>query len=92
VAASLAKAVPFFGSTLGYLTLPLLGGASTYAVGRVFLQHFESGGTFLTFDPEQVRDYFAEQFEAGKLMVAKQKQRDPQAADAKAGADTEKAA
>jgi len=49
--------------------LPAVAGASTYAVGQVFIQHFESGGTFLDFDPEKVKGYFAEQFEKGKLAV-----------------------
>jgi lipoate-protein ligase A len=43
-----------------------IGGAATYAIGRVFIQHFESGGTFLDFNPEKVREYFKEQFERGK--------------------------
>jgi hypothetical protein len=36
--------------------------ASTYAVGRVFIQHFESGGTFLDFDPDKVRAHFEAEF------------------------------
>jgi hypothetical protein len=40
-------------------------------MGKVFIQHFESGGTFLTFDPQQVRDYYAQQFEKGKEEVSK---------------------
>lgn len=36
-----------------------VGSGTTYAVGNVFIQHFESGGTLLTFDPEKVRDYYA---------------------------------
>ena len=38
----------------------------TYAVGKVFIQHFESGETFLTFYPEKVKAYYAEMFEEGK--------------------------
>lgn len=41
-------------------------GASTFAIGRVFVQHFDSGGTFLTFDPERVRDFYAEAFAQGR--------------------------
>ena len=29
------------------------------SVGRVFIQHFASGGTFLDFDPESVRKHFS---------------------------------
>jgi len=70
--ASLVKAVPLIGSTLGAVSMPVLAGASTYAIGKVFVQHFECGGTLLTFDPEKVREYFAEQFKEGKK-VATQK-------------------
>ncbi len=64
--ASLAKFIPFIGQGLAYATLPVFSGASTYAVGKVFVQHFESGGTFLTFDPEKVRAYFEEQMKEGQ--------------------------
>jgi uncharacterized protein (DUF697 family) len=71
--ATLVKAVPLVGSFAGMAVLPTVAGASTYAVGHVFIQHFESGGTFLDFDPEKVKGYFAEQFEKGKLAVAELK-------------------
>ncbi|MCI5210769.1 MAG: DUF697 domain-containing protein [Candidatus Electrothrix sp. ATG2] len=69
VVASLSKFIPGVGHFLSYGTLLVLNGASTYALGKVFAQHFASGGTFLTFDPETVRDYFAEQYEMGKDIV-----------------------
>ena len=69
--ASLIKAVPLIGQTAGVLAMPALAGASTYAVGKVFVQHFESGGTFLNFDPEEVRSYYAEQLEKGKDSLKK---------------------
>ncbi|MDT4332331.1 YcjF family protein [Methylomonas sp. MED-D] len=67
---SLFKSIPVVGSTVGAVSLPLIAGASTYAVGKVFIQHFESGGTFLTFDPEQVRAYYSEKFKEGKAVAA----------------------
>ncbi len=51
--------------------LALYGGASTYAIGRVFIQDLESGGTFLNLDPEKVKSYYAEQFEVGEAEVRK---------------------
>lgn len=66
LASSISKSVPIVGQTVGALTMPIVAGASTYAVGKVFVQHFASGGTFLTFDPEKVKDYYAEMFEEGK--------------------------
>ena len=47
--------------------MPAVNGAFSYAVGRVFIRHFESGGTFLDFDADKVRGYFNEQFREGKL-------------------------
>jgi len=73
VFAGLTKMVPVVGTTIGAVTLPLIAGASTYAIGKVFIQHFESGGTFLTFDPKSVRAYYAEQFKEGKVVVAEAK-------------------
>ena len=66
LATSIAKAVPIIGQTVGIITMPVIAGASTYAVGKVFVQHFASGGTFLTFDPEKVMAYYSEMFEEGK--------------------------
>ena len=33
-------------------------------MGKVFIQHFESGGTFLDFDPDKVRSYFSKNADA----------------------------
>jgi uncharacterized protein (DUF697 family) len=67
--ASAVKVVPVIGSTLGGLAMSAVAGASTYAIGKVFLQHFDSGGTFLNFNPNAVRAYYREQFEQGKQVV-----------------------
>lgn len=64
--------VPLVGTAVGIVSEPLLLGASTYALGRVFTQHFASGGTFLDFDPAQVRAHFMQEFEKGKEAVAAQ--------------------
>jgi len=72
--ASLVKAIPIIGQTTGALTMPATAGSMTYAVGRVFLQHFESGGTFLNFNPEEVKEHYARLFEEGKKVVAEVKE------------------
>lgn len=66
---SLVRGIPLYGQAMGMISVSLFGGASTYAIGKVFVQHFESGGTFLTFDPKRVRDYYAQQFEKGKKEI-----------------------
>jgi len=51
------------------MCMSLFAGASIYAIGRVFVQHFDSGGTFLTFDPDRVRQYYAEALARGREEV-----------------------
>lgn len=59
----LIPAVP--GWLVGIASTSAFAGASTYAIGRVFIQHFDSGGTLLTFDPERVRKFYAEAYAQG---------------------------
>jgi uncharacterized protein (DUF697 family) len=54
---------------VGALTIPP---ASTYALGRVFIQHFESGGTIWTFDPARAKQDYDKEVGAGQKVVAKQ--------------------
>lgn len=67
---SLLKAIPVVGVLAGSPAMGLFAGAYTWALGRVFIQHFESGGTFLSFKPEQVKEYFQAQFEEGRKVAA----------------------
>nr|VFJ92710.1 MAG: Uncharacterized conserved protein, DUF697 family [Candidatus Kentron sp. H]VFJ93284.1 MAG: Uncharacterized conserved protein, DUF697 family [Candidatus Kentron sp. H]VFK00431.1 MAG: Uncharacterized conserved protein, DUF697 family [Candidatus Kentron sp. H] len=68
--ASFSKAIPAAGTTVGVVTMPILAGAATYATGRIFVLHFESGGTFLNFDVEKIRKQYAEMFKKGKDVVS----------------------
>lgn len=67
--ASLTKAIPGLGTATGMVSVTILGGATTYAIGNVFMQHFESGGTLLDFDPKKMRDYFAAKLREGKQVA-----------------------
>jgi uncharacterized protein (DUF697 family) len=76
------KFIPGIGSILGGVTMAALSGGSTYAIGEVFKKHFETGGTFLDFDPERLKKYYNEKFEKGKEMAAelqKSKEKESQA-------------
>ena len=75
--ASLSKLIPGLGQTFGVITLPILAGATTYAVGKVFIQHFASGGTFLTFDPEKVKAYYEDMLKEGQQVAAAMKSEPP---------------
>lgn len=67
------KFIPGVGSVLGGVTMAVLSGASSFALGEVFKKHFETGGTFLDFDPQRLKKYYDEKFEKGKE-VAKEVQ------------------
>jgi uncharacterized protein (DUF697 family) len=70
IVASIAKTIPVLGQTVGVVTMPMIAGATTYALGKVFIQHFASGGTFLTFDPARVKAYYAEMLQEGHAVAA----------------------
>jgi len=63
------KFIPGVGTILGGITMSVLSGASSYALGQVFSKHFESGGTFLDFEPSRVKKFYNEQFEKGKIIA-----------------------
>jgi uncharacterized protein (DUF697 family) len=70
VAPTLLKTIPLFSLTVGLVSGPLFYGASTYAVGRVFMEHFETGGTLLTFDADRMREYFQKFYAEARAQVA----------------------
>lgn len=70
VIASLFKVVPIVGQVSGFIALSVTGGAITYALGKVFTSHFESGGTLLDFDPVKSKAYFAELVKEGQKAAA----------------------
>jgi uncharacterized protein (DUF697 family) len=70
--ASFIKLIPIIGQSSGIISTAAIGAASTYAIGKIFAQHFESGGTFLDFDEEKARAHFKELYEEGKAFVSAQ--------------------
>ena len=58
--------LPLIGTGWRRVSTALIGSASTYAIGKVFILHFESGGTLLSLDPEKTRQYYSEQFAKAK--------------------------
>ena len=69
--ASLFKSLPAIGTTTGAATLSIIGGASTYAMGKVFDRHFRKGGNLMNFDMQDAKVYFKTKLEEGKGVVAK---------------------
>ncbi len=93
VLASLIKTLPFAGAVVGgVIALPIISGAATYALGRVFVRHFESGGDLLNLSPERMKSYFREQYDAGKAVVTKAVKRDKSVAAAPSASVAEEAA
>jgi uncharacterized protein (DUF697 family) len=64
--ASLVKFVPVIGQLFGILTEPAVAAAATYALGKVFIRHFESGGTLLDFNIRTQRHQYEEHFAAAQ--------------------------
>ncbi|MFM8277730.1 MAG: YcjF family protein [Cyanobium sp.] len=60
----LAKLIPGPTVVIGAVSGGLLGAASSFALGKVFVQHFESGNTFLTFDPDKVKAHYQQLFQS----------------------------
>jgi uncharacterized protein (DUF697 family) len=67
----LAKFIPPYGLIAGVLSFPVISAASTYAVGKVFVQHFEAGGTLLDMEPAKLKAYFAQYYKEGLEVATK---------------------
>ncbi|NKB23222.1 MAG: DUF697 domain-containing protein [Kiritimatiellae bacterium] len=61
----LLSSVPVLGVPLYMLSSSTFSVAATYAVGKVFIQHYERGGTLLDLRPEETKTYYARQFKEG---------------------------
>ena len=56
-AASALKFVPILGTIVAGFVMPVLSAGATYAIGKAFIKHFESGGTLLDFNPPDYREF-----------------------------------
>jgi len=83
IGASMIKIIPGVGSLLGGVSMSIMSGASTYAVGQVFIQHFSTGASLFDFDPGRGKAYYERYYEEGKEKAAqweKEKKKGAQAA------------
>jgi uncharacterized protein (DUF697 family) len=74
IGASAVKFVPVIGTLIGATSMAVVSGASTYALGKAFIHHFENGGTFGTIEEEKVKKIYDEQIKEGKKMAQKLKE------------------
>jgi uncharacterized protein (DUF697 family) len=58
---SALKFVPIVGTVISSIAMPACSAAATYALGKVFILHFASGGTLLDFNPKEYREFMREQ-------------------------------
>ncbi|MFN8255936.1 MAG: DUF697 domain-containing protein [Bacteroidales bacterium] len=72
--ASAVKFIPLIGTLAGVTSMAVLSGASTYALGKAFSNHFENGGTFGTLDKEKVKQIYEAQVAEGKKLAKKLKE------------------
>lgn len=66
---SLVKGFPGIGTLAGSGSVSVISGAISYAVGQVFIKHFEKGGTLKDFNPDSAKIYFSDQYKAGKMVA-----------------------
>jgi uncharacterized protein (DUF697 family) len=68
-AASALKAVPIVNLLAAGFVMPVLSAGATYAIGKAFIQHFESGGTLLDFNPPDYKEFVKAQKEMWESRV-----------------------
>jgi len=68
VLGSALKVIPGVGTLIGGASMAALGGATTYAAGKIFQKHFEKGGTLENFDSEKEKNAFNEELKKAKQL------------------------
>jgi len=79
---SLVKLIPGIGTVVGALSFPIVIGAITYATGKIFTAHFESGGTLLSFNVNEAKDSFKKHYEEGQSVAQEMKATEPESTPA----------
>lgn len=83
--ASFIKAIPGIGSVIGGLSMSIMSGASTYAIGQVAHRFFRDGLELEDIDADLAKSIYKEEFEKGKKVASdlksKKDQEDNQAND-----------
>ena len=70
----LVKSIPIVGFMLGGSVVALGAATTTYTLGKIFMQHFDQGGTLLDFNPSTSRAYFYKQYETNQKIVQQMQQ------------------
>jgi uncharacterized protein (DUF697 family) len=70
VGANAIKLIPGIGTLIGGVSMSILSGASTYAIGQVATEHFARGGTLGNIDMSAAKRAYEEELERGKRVAA----------------------
>jgi len=68
--ASFIKAIPGIGSVIGGLSMSIMSGASTYAMGQVTQRFFRDGLELEDIDADLAKSIYKEEFEKGKKVAS----------------------
>lgn len=71
LATSLFSPVPIIGSTLGAVTLPVVAYATTFALGEVFIKHFELNGSIDDISVDRYDHFFKQKLAQAKEIFLK---------------------
>jgi uncharacterized protein (DUF697 family) len=64
--------IPYIGSVVSLISQPAISFATTYAIGLLFIKHFENKGDLLNFDLESTKAVFDREFEKAKAVYNQQ--------------------
>lgn len=70
---SAIKIIPGIGWMIGWATLPVVAGATTFAIGRVFAKHYEEGGSMFDLSTKSVSAYYKQEYQKGRILAEREK-------------------
>ena len=70
IGASMLKAIPGVGTVVGGLSMSVMSGASTYAVGQVAKSYFAAGAELSKINMGEAKNAYSQEFERGKHIVS----------------------
>lgn len=75
IGASVVKFVPVVGTLAGLVSMPVVSGASTFAVGKTFDKHFAGGGTFEMLEKDSLKKLYEESLAEGEKIAEDMKEK-----------------
>ena len=71
IGASAIKSLPGLGTILGSVSMPILSGASTYAIAQAVMMHFESEGDLFDLNIDTFKQVYKDHLQKGKEYASK---------------------